>query len=94
MFKANDITEQFNSLMKLDAMVMAPEEAPSFEDLYGEKDFVDDVSGAPLDKKMAIAARRLEMEFFRRKGVYTKVRAEPWMIVITTKWIDQNMGDT
>ena len=47
--------------MKLEAMTMAPEEAPGFENLYDEKDFVDDIPGAPLDKKMAIAARRLEM---------------------------------
>jgi hypothetical protein len=42
---------------------------------------------------LATTARREEIEFFRRRGVYTKRRREAWMKVITTKWIDQNKGD-
>ena len=93
MFKANDITDQFNALMKLDAMEKAPEETIDLSKLYDGKDFIDDISGAPLDRAQVVAARRVEMDFSRRKGVYTKVTAEPWMRVITTKWIDQNKGD-
>ena len=26
--------------------------------------------------------------------MYTKVRREPWMQVITTKWLDVNIGDS
>ena len=32
--------------------------------LYGSYDFYDDVSGAPLDHKLASAARKTEIEFF------------------------------
>ena len=33
------------------------------------------------------------MAFFRKLRVYTKVEREPWMHVITTKWLDVNKGD-
>ena len=41
--------------------------------LYGGGDFYDNISGKWLDKDLAIEARRLELEFFREMGVYTKV---------------------
>ena len=43
------------------------------EHLYSGKEFYDDVHGDRLDKNRAIEARRLELEFFRKIGVYTKV---------------------
>jgi hypothetical protein len=42
---------------------------------------------------MAVTARKMEIEFFKARGVYTKVKREPGMKVITTKWIDHNKGD-
>ena len=75
-------------------MQTVPEEVPDLSHLYDGQEFVDDISGMPLDKKQAIKARILEMEFFRKKGVYSKVKRQPWMNVITTKWIDQNKGDS
>ena len=33
-------------------------------DFYGDYDFYDDISGAPLDHKLASAARKTEIEFF------------------------------
>ena len=36
-------------------------------------DFQDDVTGGKLDHKLAVEARRLEMDFFRKLQVYTKV---------------------
>ena len=62
-------------------------------DLYAGCEFYDDVSGAPLDHAMVTAARKTEIEFFKSRGVYTKVRQEPWMKIISTKWLDQNKGD-
>ena len=73
MLKANNITEEFNCLMKLESMAMAPEEAPGIEHLYEGQEFIDDISGALLDKAQAVAARKLEMDFFRRMKVYEKV---------------------
>ena len=43
------------------------------EHLYSGKEFYDDVHGKWLEKDRAIEARRLEIEFFRKMGVYTKV---------------------
>ena len=63
------------------------------DELYADRDFYDDVSGMPLDKKLATQARNNEIDFFKDRGVYTKVRREPLMKVITTKLIDHNKGD-
>ena len=64
------------------------------EHLYSGKEFFDDVHGKWLDKDRAIDARRLQLEFFRKIGVYTKV---PRSIageskVITTRWVDADKG--
>ncbi|MDP6058292.1 MAG: hypothetical protein QGH33_05340, partial [Pirellulaceae bacterium] len=56
-------------------------------------EFVDDITGWPLNKALAIETRKKEIEYFRRMGVYTKIRREKWMKLIDTKWIDQNKGD-
>ena len=51
------------------------------------------MTGVLLDREIAIKARRVEIEFFKARGVYTKCRREPWMNVITTKWLDVSQGD-
>ena len=61
-------------------------------DLYEGQEFVDDVSGLPLDKGLATQARVVEIGFFCERGVYTKILREPWMMVITTKLLDVNKG--
>jgi len=61
--------------------------------LYEGGEFVDDLSGKDLDKELAIKARLLELNFFRRHKVYTKVPKETWMRPISTKWLDVNKGD-
>ena len=63
----------------VDEKVEPPHErdAPiDFSHIYEGRDFYDDVSGAKLDHSMAVQARRAEMEFFKRRGVYSKVRRE------------------
>ena len=77
---------------KVEALAIPPEEDP-FEAMYEGVEFVDDISGLPLDKAMAMAARKVEMQFFKKMNVYTKVRREPWMRPISTKLIDCNKGD-
>ena len=59
----------------------------------------DDVSGEQLDPRLVKAARALEMEFFKRLGVYTTVpRAEAFQSgvgkIILGRWIDVNKGDS
>ena len=81
-----DITGTINELTKVD---------PHEQELsYDPFEFLDDVTGQTLDKKMAVEARKLEMQFFRNMKVHDKVPR--WMAardgckVITTKWRDIN----
>ena len=90
-----DITgpmEKLLSVQQAEELATPPDEDPMAE-LYRDSEFVDDTSGIMLDKGMAIAARRLEIEYFRKMGVYSKVRREKWMRTITTRWLDTNKGD-
>ena len=97
MGKLMALQEQAERLAKLEQCCKGagacPPEEDVFAQIYDGLDFVDDVSGEPLDKKEAIKARRVEMQYFRDKGVYTKVRRQPWMKVISTRWLDINKGD-
>ena len=43
------------------------------EELYAGREFFDDVTGHSLNHGLAVEARKLEMQFFRKMGVYTKV---------------------
>ena len=63
--------------------------------MYSGKEFFDDVHGKWREKNRAIEARRLELEFFRKMGVYTKVpRAQAGNNkIIATRWIDTDKGD-
>ena len=77
-------------------LVEPPHEAEGttcLRDLHEGQEFVDDVSGLPLDKGLATQARRVDIGFFRKIRIYTKFPQEPWMQVITTKWLDVNKGD-
>ena len=49
------------------------EETLAIRQKDGEVAAVDDVTGASLDPKLVTEARALEMEWFRKKEVYTKV---------------------
>ena len=85
-----DVTKEINALMSL--------EMPTpHQDLYESFDFVDDITGKPLDHKLAADARKLEIDFFRKMGVYEKVprwkAREAGGKVVTTRWIDVNKGD-
>ena len=62
-----------------------PEGCVKLADLYEGCEFYDDISGVQLDHAMATAARRKEIEFFKARGVYRKVKQEPLMKIISTK---------
>ena len=72
-------------------------ESSYYDELYSGKGFFDDVTWKELNYKMAVEARKLEMAFFRKMKVYTKVpRSEAHIKgckVISTKWLDINKGD-
>ena len=67
------------------------------DELYQDFKFIDDVSGRVLDHELAVKARTLEMDFFRKMRVHDKVpRAaaiRDGCRVITTEWVDINKGD-
>ena len=71
------------------------DEGHTEENLYNDFEFVDDVTGGRLDQKLAMKARKLEMDFFRRMKVYTKVSrlSAAGCKIITTRWLDINKGD-
>ena len=69
-----------------------------WEALYKDKEFVDDMNGFTfLNKDLTVQARKLEIEYFKKMKVYTKVpRSEALRggyKIITTKWLDTNKGD-
>ena len=68
----------------------------NLESLYHGLEFSDDMKGGKLNRVKVIEARRLEIAYFKKMGVYTKVpRGEARAAgckVITTKWIDTNKG--
>ena len=87
--KSKNITSVINQLMlEADPHVL--------DELYAEFDFCDDITGKALDHTMAVAARKLEMSFFRKMKVYEKVprwhAKRDGCRVITTRWLDVNKG--
>ena len=87
--------------------VQDADESPHDEDaemdhwrmMYEGMEFWDDVNDwKPLNWELAAQARKLEMEFFKKMGVYKKVSRdvaeEMGCKVITTKWVDTNKGHT
>ena len=61
----------------------------------GESWAVDDVNGSVLDPEAVKEARRIELEYFRKMQVYTKVSRSlaRGKKIIRTRWIDINKGD-
>ena len=79
-----------------DKKLVAPQR-PEEEEDSNEWVAYDDVSGAALNPKHVQEARQVEMEYFKKMNVYTKVSR--WDIpagtkVVKVKWIDINKGDT
>ena len=101
MAKVLDITQPFGKLMAVqqaERLQHLEQEDPSeedyFEQIYEGMEFIDDVSGEPLERADAIAARKVEIKYFKDMGVYTNVKREAWMKIISTKWLDVNKGDS
>ena len=96
MYEVFDIGTKFGQLMsvqqKIEELAVPPEEA-AFANIYDGCEFFDDVHNRYLDRTMAIEARRTEIKYFKEMGVYTKIKRQPWMKPISTKWIDTNKGD-
>ena len=56
-------------------------------EVYANCKFYGNISWAPLDHRLATAARKTEIEFFEWRGVCTKDVPEPWMKIIPSKWL-------
>ena len=86
------------NIAKLLENTPTPHEAahPSHE-LYKGVHFYDGITNHVMDQERAIAARRLEMDFFKKLMVYTKVQRKEapdgGHKVISTRWLDVNKGD-
>ena len=84
-----DVTRAINVLTEADPHAQ--------DELYQDFEFIDDVSGRVLDHDLAVKARKLEMDFFRKMRVYDKVpraaATRDGCRVITTKWVDINKRD-
>ena len=63
--EAEDVTKAINQLTYLD-----PHEK---DNINKELVYYDDVTGKPLDHKLATEARRLEMDYFRKMNVHEDV---------------------
>ncbi len=65
---------------------------------YEEELYHDAISGELMIKELVEAARKVEMETFKKHGVYEKVPIEEcWKetgkALVGVKWVDTNMGD-
>ena len=74
------------------------EEMERWRMMYDGFDFYDDMHEfKKMDREEVIRARRTEMQFFKKMGVYIKVPRETarrhGCKIITTKWLDTNKGD-
>ena len=90
-----------NLIRALDEEMSPHDEAEEMERwrmLYDGYDFYDDMHEfKKMDREEVIKARRTEMQFFKKMGVYIKVPRETarryGCKIITTKWLDTNKGD-
>ena len=83
--------------------VAADEEEEAAKQLFGPAQgysgkYKDDLTGQPLRDDLVKAARAKELEFFRSKGVWTKVpRQTAYQKTgrppISVRWVDVNKGD-
>ena len=73
------------------------DDTEEYEWLYSGKEFHDDFTREYMDKDRAIATRKLEMDFFCKMRVYSKVprkmAIDSKAKAITTRWIDVYKGD-
>ena len=86
-----------NITKMMENMPTPHEAADPWEELYKGVNFYDDIIGHVMDQKRAVAARKLEMDFFKQMMVYTKVPRKEAQDgghkVIITRWLDVNKGD-
>ena len=68
------------------------EEPDFFAEKYAE--YYDDISGRELDPDLVVTARREEVEFIRKMGVWREVDRPKDQPVLKGRWVDINKGDT
>ena len=91
--RSSDVSKIMQILEKMES----PHEDEQWRELYDNVEFTDDVNGGnALDKDKVIAARRFEMQFFKKMGVFEKVDRKEVRSsggkIITTKWVDTDKG--
>ena len=80
-----------NAIMALQTMHASPHKEDALHHLYADMEFFDDVTGKTLSHAMTVEARKLEMKFFRKMGVYTKIPSSEALAngcrVMTNRWL-------
>lgn len=97
--KCSDVTGVINAVSELEGC--SPHEAEEqerarWEELYWGQEFYDDLHEFKhLYREQVIKARMLELDIFRKMGVYQKVHKShaKGKKVISTRWVDTNKGD-
>ena len=67
-------------------------EEPDFFEAYLEE-FYDDVSGRELEPEKVVKARKEEVDFIRKMGVWQEVDRPSDKPVLKGRWVDINKGD-
>ena len=68
-------------------------EEPTLKFETWDAEFVDNVSGKPLEPKMVHTARTIEIETIEKMGVWEPCPRPHNVKVIATRWVDVNKGD-
>ena len=68
-------------------------EEPTLHFETWDAEFVDNVSGKPLDTKMVQEARTTELETIEKMGVWEPCPRPERVKIIATRWVDVNKGD-
>ena len=94
--KTQDVTKIIESVLQISDKP-TPHDDQQWEDFHWNVVFTDDVNqGKVLDKDKVIKARMLEMDFFKKMGVFQKVdRGEVNKNkgkIVSTKWVDTDQG--
>ena len=81
----------------MQTMPIPHEDLDLWEKLYEDVEFYADTIGHKLHQSRAVAARKLDMQFFKEMNVYTNVQRkeaqERGHKIISTRWLDVNKGD-
>ena len=92
------LIDEMREIAAVDSAGKSPAEALHETDCSGMRAF-DDISGQELEPSLMVKARKEEIEYFRKMGVYEKVDLKEChdstgKAPIAVRWVDINKGDS